>query len=159
MGLRITAYKNLSVVQNPEFDKYGGLVNWETQWQPGAGLEWSEKYFAGRGEGVESKKVYKWESEFNFIVGSYSGYNWWRSKLEQFSNGSLAFQELINFADNEGVIGYVVSKKLVKDFIDNEEKAIKFSKSLSDGDWWIQQYSLWRKAFEVDSENGAVDFR
>jgi hypothetical protein len=157
LGLDITAYKNLKVNENPELDEDGDIVNWDTQWKPGGSMEWSEKHFPGRGEGIDPQTVYTWEEEFGFRAGSYSGYNWWRAKLEQFSTGE-AFQELINFADNEGVIGPVVSKKLVKDFEENKEKAQEFANSLDDGEWWFSQYNRWHKAFEMASDNGAVDF-
>lgn len=157
MGLDITAYKNLKVVANPELDEDGELLDYDTQWKPGASMEWSEECFPGRGEGIEPQKVYTWEEEFDFGAGSYSGYNRWRSTLESFAIENQ-FQELINFADNEGVIGFVVSKKLAKDFVENEERAIEFSKTINDGEWWINKYTDWKEAFEMASENGAVDF-
>lgn len=158
MGLDITAYKKLSVVENPKFDDDGDLVDWESQWRPGASMVWSEKHFPGRGDGIIPETVYSWEEEYDFPAGSYHGYNFWRSKLNDFM-GDKAFQELINFADNEGVIGPVVSKKLAKDFADYEEQATAYSESLEDnGKWWIDKYHSWKKAFEMASDGGAVDF-
>ncbi|MES1046340.1 hypothetical protein HYI36_00780 [Bacillus sp. Gen3] len=157
MGLDITAYRKLKVVENPQIDEYGELENWDTEWRPGGSMEWSEKHFPGRGEGIDPQKVYSWEEEFGFRAGSYSGYNWWRAKLEQFASGN-DFDELINFADNEGVIGFIVSKKLAKDFKENEIKAKEFAETINDGDWWFSQYQRWKKAFEIASDNGAVDF-
>ncbi len=157
MGLDITAYRKLKVVEEPKFDEYGDLVEWDTQWKPGGSMEWSEEHFPGQGEGVDPQKVYTWEEAFGFRAGSYSGYNWWRAKLELFAEGE-DFRELINFADNEGVIGPVVSKKLAKDFEKNKEKAQEFSKTLDDGEWWFGQYKRWQEAFEMAADNGAVDF-
>lgn len=157
MGLDITAYKNLKVVEKPQFNEYGELENWDTEWKPGASMEWSEKHFPGRGEGINSNTVYTWEENFTFRAGSYSGYNLWRSKLAKFAGGS-DFNELINFADNEGVIGFVVSKKLADDFNKNEAKAKEFAETFEDGDWWFDKYQSWKKAFEIASENGAIDF-
>jgi hypothetical protein len=158
LGLDITAYRKLKIVENPELDEDGELLDWDNQWQPGGSMEWSEKHFPGRGEGVDPQAVYSWEEEFRFRAGSYSSYNWWRAKLEQFAN-SNDFQELINFADNEGVIGPVVSKKLAKDFVENKEKAQEFSKKLNaDGECWFKLYELWQKAFEIAADHGAVDF-
>lgn len=159
MGLDISAYKKLSLVKNPTVDENGERVNWETEWQPGASMEWSEKYFPGRGEGIEPRSVYAWEDKFDFRAGSYSGYNWWRAKLNEFSNGTC-FQELVEFADNEGVIGPVVSKKLLKDFKDNKDRAQEFSKSMDDeGEYWFEKYEAWLMAFEYAAEDGAVEFR
>ncbi|MGE8207735.1 hypothetical protein ACQKP0_25015 [Heyndrickxia sp. NPDC080065] len=159
MGLDITAYRKLKVVENPQFDEYGELENWDTEWKPGVSMEWSEKHFPGRGEGIEPQKVYTWEESFGFRAGSYGGYNWWRSKLEEFK-GDVAFQELINFADNEGVIGFVVSKKLATDFAKYEEEAKDFSKTLGENnrEYWMESYYNWKKAFEMAADNGAVDF-
>jgi hypothetical protein len=157
MGLDIIAYRNLKIVEEPELDEDGDLIDWDTQWKPGASMDWSETYFPGRGEGVNPSAVYTWEESLRFRAGSYSGYNWWRRKLEQFANGD-DFQELINFADNEGVIGPVVSKKLANDFVKNKEEAIEFSISLDDGEWWFEQYNRWQEAFEMAADNGAVDF-
>ena len=124
MGLDITAYRNLIEVKEPQFDEYGEVKNWETEWQPGGSMEWSEKHFPGRGEGINPKTVYKWTERIGFRAGSYGGYNYWRANLEKFAKGN-DFQELINFADNEGVIGPVVSKKLYEDFKNNEAEALE----------------------------------
>lgn len=178
MGLDITTYKNLKVVENPQLDEDGEIINWETEWKAGASMEWSEKHFKGIGEGIDPNKVYTWENSLGFPAGSYSGYGAWRDTLEEFAktlfpikfendgNGNIGmvikgnthpFDELINFADNEGVIGYVVAKKLYKDFVDNEE-AKKFSKKLKDDEYWFGKYQDWKQAFEYASQHGAVDF-
>jgi len=157
MGLDITAYRKLVVVENPELDEDGEVLDWDNQWKPGESMEWSEENFPGRGEGVNPQTVYTWEEGIEFCAGSYRGYNWWRAKLEEFYDGN-DFQELINFADNEGVIGPIVSKKLAKDFAKNKVKAEDFAKSLDNGDWWIGQYELWQDAFEMAADNGAVEF-
>ena len=150
MGLDITAYRKLTVVENPELDEEGYAVNYDSEWKPGASMEWSEKHFPGRGEGIDPQTVYTWGESLGFRAGSYSGYNWWRAKLEAFK-GDVAFQELINFADNEGVIGFVVAKKLAKDFSDYEKEAEKYSHTLGEeGDYWFEKYQDWKKA-EVGS--------
>lgn len=109
--------------------------------------------------GVDANAVYGWEDSFEFRAGSYIGYGMWRSELDWFK-GDVAFQELINFADNEEVIGSVVSKKLYNDFCTYEKEAEEYSKSVedSDGEWFIYSYRNWKKAFEYASQNGAVDF-
>jgi len=158
MGLDITAYRKLKIVENPKLDEYGDLDDWKTQWRAGASMDWSESVWEGRGEGIDSQTVYSWEESFGFRAGSYSGYNWWRDRLDEFK-GTIAFQELINFADNEGVIGYVVAKKLSKDFSDYEEEAKKYAESLgAEKEWWLEKYYDWKRAFEMASDNGAVDF-
>lgn len=158
MGLDITAYKNLKVVENPEIDEDGYSVNYETEYKAGASMDWSESVWKGRGEGLDSQTVYTYEDEYDFRAGSYSGYNTWRRWLDNFK-GEVAFQELIDFADNEGVIGSMVSKKLLNDFIVYKDEAKEYSKSLGEnGEWWFEKYCDWEKAFEFASENGCVDF-
>lgn len=160
MGLDITAYRKLKKVENPILDEDGYVEDYEHNWKPGASMDWSESVWPGRGEGVDSQNVYEWEEDFDFRAGSYSGYNWWRSKLEEFaSDKDGAFKELIDFADNEGVIGPVVSKKLYEDFKRYEKQAIDFSKTFeTDGEYWFSKYKTWMQAFEVASDGGAVDF-
>ncbi|WP_195536871.1 hypothetical protein [Bacillus paralicheniformis] len=163
MGLDITVYKNLKVVENPQFDGNGELENWNTEWTPGDSMRWSEEHFPGRGQGIDPDKVYTWEDTFQFRAGSYSGYNRWRAQLEKFK-GNEAFQELINFADNEGVIGPIVSKKLAEDFQKHEDEAKAFAIRLGDvfddtSSYWFELYKTWKEAFEMASENGAVEFR
>ena len=157
MGLDIRAYKKLKVVENPQKDEDGDLINWKAEWTPGEGMKWSEEHFPGRGEGINADSVYTYEDSFKFRAGSYSSYGYWRDKLEEFK-GDVAFQELIDFADNEGVLGPVVSKKLFEDFKKYEEEAEEFAKTLNDGEFFIERYICWMKAFEYASDDGAVDF-
>lgn len=158
MGLDITAYRKLEIVATPKNDEHGKWDNCEREWRPGESMEWSEKHFPGRGEGIDPHEVYTWKEQFSFHAGSYSGYGWWRSKLEEFK-GDVAFQELIDFADNEGVIGFVVSKKLAGDFAKHEESAVEFSKTLGEnGKSWLDLYSSWKVAFEMALDNGAIEF-
>lgn len=116
-------------------------------------MKWSEKHFAGRGEGVDPDTTYECGNAYEFRAGSYSVYNEWRDMLNDFK-GTEAFQELINFADNEGVIGLIVSKKLYKDFQKYEAEA----ESAFDDSYFYTLYVDWKKAFELASQNGAVQF-
>jgi hypothetical protein len=76
--------------------------------------------------------------------------------LENF-RGDVAFQELIDFADNEGVIGSVLAQKLYDDFKNNHKDAIEYSKAIND-DWFIRKYEDWMEAFNYARQNGAVNF-
>lgn len=157
MGLDITARNKLRKAEKPDLDKEGYVNDYTRQWKPGASMEWSEKCFPGRGEGVEINTVYEWESSYSFRAGSYSGYGIWRSSLNNFK-GDVAFQELINFADNEGVIGPVVSKKLYEDFVKYEKEAEQYSEDTNDDGWFIENYRDWLEAFKLASDGGAVEF-
>lgn len=132
--------------------------------------------FPGRADGVPGTGFYRINGEsVDFRAGSYSGYNNWRSQLARLvgandvtvwrtrddaSTRALPFYELIDFADNEGVIGPVVSAKLAKHFADWQERAEQFAAELGDesGRWFLEKYADWRKAFELAANGGAVSF-
>ncbi len=157
MGLDVTVFKRLKKVESPSVDKEGYPLD-KNHWCPGEGMVWSEKYFPGRGDGLEPWTVYTWEERYQVRIGSYGTYNDWRDLLEEFHKG-YDFLELIEFADNEGVIGYVAAEKLKKDFIKNEDNAKKFSENLGcAGERWFERYLLWKKIFETASDYGAVEF-
>ncbi len=61
--------------------------------------------------------------------------------------------ELINFADNEGIIGASVSVKLLQDF----ESFHRAAEQHEDG-YFTEKYNAFMKAFELASDNGAVEF-
>ena len=162
MGLDITAYKGLRVVQtNVKLDEDGEPLNldWDTMWYPGGGMKWSESIWPGRGKPINPDVIYKYDDTFEFRAGSYSSYNTWRDALEKFK-GDVAFQELIDFADNEGVIGTIVSKKLFDDFVKYHDEAKEYAnKQCSETcNWFFDSYCDWEQAFKFASENGAVCF-
>jgi hypothetical protein len=83
----------------------------------------------------------------------------------------LPFSELICFSDCEGYIGTKICHKLYKDFVNN--KALAEKKSLimderkgvysldgvmSAGQWFLDRYNNFMKAFEYGSNNGCVMF-
>lgn len=158
MGLDITAYKKLHKVENPVLDEYGDPQNYDTQWKPGGSMDWSESVWPGKGYPIEPNAVYEWEESFNFRAGSYIGYNIWRDELDKFK-GNVAFQELIDFADNEGVIGTKLSQKLKEDFQRHHDEAQAFANSDDcQLKWFMDAYEEWETAFELASNDGAIEF-
>lgn len=159
MGLDITAYRNLHKIDNAVLDEDGCPKDWKNQWKPGGGMKWSESIWPGNGAPIDVDAVYAWEEAYHFRAGSYSGYNRWRECLNRFK-GDEAFQELIDFADNEGVIGSVLAVKLRDDFQKHYNEAIKYDKTINElyPGWFIDSYRDWMKAFEMAAVNGAVDF-
>lgn len=165
MGLDISAYRQLRKLENPALDEHGEPVDWQNTWKPCRSIiiEWTEKNWPGRSAGVEPDGVFGFAEQFRFRAGSYGGYNEWRRELaaligepdldaywEQATSGP--FYELLNFADNEGVIGPVASAKLARDFAEHDAKAA------DRGGWFYEQYRRWRHAFELAADGGAVDF-
>lgn len=164
MGLEITAYRGLTKIENPEMeDGQPKHCDAEVIFWP------NYPEFPGRSEGVNTDRtVYGFAEKFGFCAGSYSGYNSWRDVLARFAgyigareawDGRVGpFWELINFANNEGTIGPVVSAKLARDFADFQERADAFTAPDDWGNYWHQKYNAWRKAFDMASDNGAVKF-
>jgi hypothetical protein len=157
MGLDITAYSRLKPAPDAEVNEDGYPVNWGDFVQIRENPD-----FPGRAKGLTNRAIYKVGESFGFRAGSYSGYNEWRSQLADLTGKPEAtyrldskgpFAELICFSDCEGVIGPEVSKKLAKDFADWEDRARK-----SGDEYFFSKYQEWKRAFEMASQNGAVDF-
>lgn len=157
MGLDICVYKGLKEVENPVLDENGRPEYKENQWCPGGGMEWSESVWPGKGDPLKCDSVYEYDDYWGFRAGSYSGYNRWRDDLEKFK-GDAAFQELIDFADNEGVIGSLLSAKLRDDFKKYHDEAMEFAKREDVCMYFFESYCDWEKAFTMAAENGAVEF-
>lgn len=163
MGLDITAYRQILPDPAAPLDEYGA-ANWQTHFTPGAGYEWSEATWPGRAPGLQEGTPYRFAESLGFRAGSYSGYGEFRSELAKiagFKNsqdywdhavGNEPFYELINFADNEGVIGAATAAELAKDFADYQVAADSI------GDWFLEMYSLWRRACEMAADGGAINF-
>jgi hypothetical protein len=158
MGLDITAYRQ---VHEAEYDPEQSVCD--------TFRAYTYPEFADRLTPLKAEQGYAGEIVLEFRAGAYSGYNRWRDQLARLAGFKNAdevwrryeklkgspFIELINFADNEGVIGSVAAAKLAKDFADWDERAKLFDSS---DDWFYDRYQLWRKAFEAATDNGAVVF-
>lgn len=164
MGLDITAYKNVTLIE-----VVSGVEEYEEKYPDSDRYDFTyiNDDFPGRNEPIVHHGVYEVGDKFGLRAGSYSGYNQWRAELSQVALGvmpqmvwhnfdkfaGLPFVELIHFSDCEGILGTVVSKKLLKDFQDYQEEADSHPDR-----WFAQKYNDWRKAFEYAAENGYVDF-
>jgi hypothetical protein len=155
MGLDITYYRKLATAENVELED-GYPVDYQHFVKFGASMEWSESEWPGRGAPLDPSAVYSFADSGSFRAGSYGGYNAWRRQLEVFADGTADFSELIDFADNEGTIGSIVSAKLATDFAKNYDRA----KALGhEGEtWFFEKYQDWQKAFETAADGGAVNF-
>lgn len=168
-GLDITAYRNLTIVKSPRLTS-DGIPEGKNQ------IILSPSGFPERFQGLESGKVYKFKSNFEFRAGSYSGYNYWRNELAKLAgyeqspytfNGKTElrydatawgqekgpFWELINFSDAEGVIGPHVCKKIYKDFVQYSNEAKQHADM-----YFRESYENWKKAFSMCAHNGAIAF-
>ena len=104
------------------------------------------------------------ENEFSFRAGSYGGYNEFRSWLSKTFIGAepkivwessvlycdKPFYELVNFGDNEGAFGPATSAKLAADFAAHAAPICE--------EYYARTYGLFKKAFEIASDDGFVVF-
>jgi len=108
---------------------------------------------------------YEAEEIFSFRAGSYSTYNELRRQIAGLINttpekvwknpdyySQKPFYELINFADNEGTIDFIVSEKLAKDFQQSlplaEERIIKSH--------YLETYKCFLTAFTLAAKNKGI---
>jgi len=165
MGLDITAYSDLQETDSwvPQGETLPpGYVMFSR-----AVVGFSNRFSgAPRAAGIKGNVVYSCRVKLAFGCGSYGGYNLWRNKLaraagypsahEVYEAGTRGpFTELLNFADNEGVLGGAVCAKLGADFAAHETRILRAV--ANDGDF-ARLYRLWRKAFELAGADGAVEF-
>lgn len=189
MGLDISAISEIRPVDLPE-----GMEKWTDEyydWESSEGLQlWSVYkmgHFPRHVEGLPDSELVNADGEsYSFRAGSYSGYGEWRNDLalaagyeggsagvwEKVDNGEsgFPFEELINFPDNDGVIGPIVSQKLYDDFVNHEKKILKAidwwylkmdPEKEYDGDdikWFKMKYNDWKQAFDTARNNGMVIF-
>jgi hypothetical protein len=159
MGLDITAYRQVS---------WTGVIpdDGDYDYQTYAAL-YPNEHFVSRADDMK-RGLYTFANEFHFRAGSYGGYGDWRRWLAQTIHGcdvrefwrdgprhgsDAAFAELLNFSDCEGVIGPRTSAKLAADFAAHQHVI-----DAQPQDWRTEKYAEWRKAFELATDNGAVDF-
>ena len=189
MGLDITAVSEIRPIDLPE-----GMEKWTDEyydWESSKGYSlWTPHNMASfprHAEGLPDSELVDADGEsYSFRAGSYSGYGEWRNDLALaagYEGGSeevwmkadggeygFPFEELINFPDNEGVIGPVVSQKLYDDFV-NYEKDIAHTIDQwylkmnpekeyygDDLKWFKIKYNDWKHAFDTARNNGMVIF-
>jgi hypothetical protein len=175
MGLDITYYRKATLAPEEVQQRLAAIEDigerMEAAENANCRLPWINKHFPGREAGIEPGKAYNVEEADGFRAGSYGGYNRWRRQLAAMvgidnvdrwwkNPDARPFAELINFADNEGVIGPIVSAKLAKDFADHQEQAEHYAANdlTDDGEWFLRKYGEWREAFETAAQGGYVDF-
>lgn len=163
MGLDITAHTKLRVARLMTEDEINtGEYPYETH-----ARFYDNPHFPGRIGSIQPGTLYlsPEKNRLRFRAGSYSGYGEWRRQLAALvgikdiralwgdPEAAGPFAELINFADNEGTIGPEVSAKLAKDFAEHQAAA-----DAHEDAWFRDRYAMWRRAFEMAADAGAVDF-
>ena len=158
MGLNVTVYTRLEFVclPGPDYELQDDHI--QIRENPD---------FPGRAAGLYLNGIYDTGggAAHGFHAGSYGGYNRWRDVLDQAREDlpSYAFEELIEFADNEGTIGPSISLKLRDDFVRYAEqvkaKVTEIVKYEDDRAYWLKLYEHWTKAFTLAADGGCVIFR
>lgn len=176
MGLDITAYSRVVLEKEVEVDEYGSPRDWNKY-----RVAYVNDDFPGREGSIINRGIYSFNKQYGFRAGGYGYYSGWREQLAKMAgypatlrtdsygrervahaaacwNGATGpFSELINFADNEGVLGPEVCAKLAKDFSEYETRAVTFAKAEED-DYFIESYLAWKKAFDLAADGGMVEF-
>lgn len=179
MGLDITAYRKLEKLEcnlngdGEPIDPSTGEPLYEYF------KCFANDYFPGREQGLESGACYKYEMAANVFSRAYSSYNHWREELAKLAGYPLTnfeqlgivqtshaaaawlgkvkdsepFCELVNFTDCDGVIGPVVARKLLADFISFDEKA-----KAVDSHNFYKHYTDIRRGLEMAADGGALQF-
>jgi len=192
MGLDIFYTDKLEKV--PEEDVPSGVrgytddyYKWEEKSPHSLWWTYNQQWWPHHSDGLEEESWYydKGENKDGFRAGSYSGYNTWRNDLamtmgwlsgvegawEEGEQYGPPFMELINFPDNEGYIGPVVSEKLYQDFVKYEDQVMDkidqwFLKmdpdkeyDVEDLKWFESKYQKWKEAFNQARKGGLVSFQ
>jgi hypothetical protein len=163
MGLDISYYESVENIDRPLRDE-----ELDEMIERGTGFEVYTAGFVEQAQPFNDGDVLKTNrAGAGFRAGSYSGYGNWRRKLAKLVHGvnvehiwentelykGKAFFELLNFSDCEGIIGPVVSNKLLNDFIEYDQKVQE-----TRDEYFIETYDDFYEAFAVASNGGLVRF-
>ncbi|SOK58627.1 hypothetical protein [Yersinia phage fHe-Yen9-04] len=183
MGLDITAYQNIKIIDSPDLDDNDEII----------GLSYDEyfnvynyTYFKEHFKDLEVNGYYEFEDSFNFRAGSYGGYNSWRNelafivcKLNNLSstlpsdtknlysniiwnlpeNNNIPLYKFINFSDCEGIIGTEYCNIIYKELLSIETEFKSHNYMFDDAyNHNNKLFDNWLLAFKMGSENGCVSF-
>ena len=152
MGLDISVYQNIRLlstdvkedrirIENGEIDFTAYVIH--ESWEP-------------RIKNLKNDGEYSGDCVYSEFSSGYISYSHFRSQLDNLSpltGKGTPFNEVIDFADNEGCIDWETSAKLYRDFVDFHDKAMKtFDKAL------IWKYETMMESFRLGAQNGVVKF-
>lgn len=157
MGLDITAYRDCTPVA-VELDDEGQPTRDDVV------RAWVNGNYPERAEGLQHLRYYVHGDSMDFSAGPYSAYDAWRRELARIGGyeaedawegrvDTAPFLEMVDFADNEGVIGPATCTKLAQDFAAHEDTA---RAAMSKQHFGL--YAKWWQAFELARHNGFVRF-
>jgi len=184
MGLDITAYRKVTVLEGAVFDHHG-----EPMMADGTGL-WDAKFpwftvyandhFPGREHPLIDGKIMRADDGMSFRAGSYCWYGDWRDNLARLAGWPQAklsdehgnrflFQlsaclasggplwEWLCFSDCEGIIGSIAAKKIYAEMLEIKITLDDFDDKCQYSSF-MDKWDDWLKAFEMAADGGAVEF-
>lgn len=142
--------------------------------------------FPDHAKGIKSEGYYSYKESKTCWRGSYSSFNNWREKLAKiagykpvlvervegypesaitsylygaFEVSEGPFHELICFSDCEGTINSEISKKLLKDFEEWDEKAKEFDQNFNLAYLgFYEVYKGWYEGLKIASQDGVLSY-
>jgi hypothetical protein len=167
MGLGICAYSKIELVEELSVDE----ANIRGDTPDGLIYLYFLDEFKERADSLKAGFYKVNGTDYRFRAGSYGGYNDWRNILSEVMLGiapdivwtnsakfkGQPFYELIDFADNEGIIGPRTSMKLSLDFETEREKMANRARQRFQF-WILGTYDHFHKAFKLASDNGVLKF-
>lgn len=175
MGLGITAYSGLDLIEVTDVDTWEKKWGWRDDGQYGEATFFAHPAYLEEPQFPEqiadcdlvAGGVYRYAESYGFRAGSYSGYNAWRALLSQNLLGYATqivwqmpdvyrekpFYFLVNFADNEGYIAGPAADRLAADFVAHQDAAARVA-----AEYFLTIYNHFRHAFELAADHGVVDF-
>ena len=97
-----------------------------------------------------------------FHAGSYGSYGRWRDDMRAKYNPDMRpegpFYGLLSFADNEGTLWTMACASLLAAFRAHEQEHRLSWLGHEHGEYQIELYLDWMRAFELGSQGGLVDF-
>lgn len=179
MGLNITAYSKLKKL-DVLFNSDGEPVDPVTREPVKVYYKvHANAYFPGRSDGLEDGACYSYDESEHVFSRAYGGYTFWRETLAKLAGYPLRsfrsfgaqensyaasawfgdvpdgapFVELVNFSDCEGCIGPVVAAKLLRDFVEFDDRA----KAIVDDRFYVGYCQL-KRGLELAADGGALEF-
>lgn len=166
MALQVTAYTRLVELPDIERDSDGTPTDDTTFYAHPAVVAFTERNWAGYTRGIQPGSAYGYAKSYRLKVGTCGHFNQWRrvltrviaSRSDRWKGKPQPFAELFGFADNDGLIGADVARKLARDFAEWQDEAERFAQEWIDGDYWLTKYNQWRQVFETAADGGVVEF-
>ncbi len=163
MGLSINAFSDIQLIE-ASLDDEGEII------EPNSGRVLSKcvcfrvlPSFKEYADFIKDEEIYSYTKSYSDSIGTCQAYNHWRDGVALLTTGvnwssekvpgHMAFSDLLNFSDSEGVIGPITAKRIYADFVTYA--------AILDGqnDSFKRIYTVMQSMFKIAADGGAVQFR